>query len=55
MASSPSYARSSHASQGWSRYLPLAIGLAAAWIFARGLKKTAWSLFGLYWAFHWLK
>ena len=52
---STSYTRPSHPSETWSRYLPLVVGLAAAWILARGLKKGAWSLFALYWAFHWFR
>ena len=33
------------------KLLPVVFGLA--WLAARGVKKLAWSLFGLYWAFHW--
>ncbi|MBO9663496.1 hypothetical protein [Dokdonella sp.] len=34
------------------KYLPAVLVLAAVWLFARGLKKLFWNLFGLYWAFH---
>jgi hypothetical protein len=35
------------------KYLPVLLAIGIAWLFARGLKKTMWSAFGLYCAFHW--
>ncbi|HEY6943417.1 hypothetical protein [Dokdonella sp.] len=35
------------------KLLPYALVFGVAWLAARGVKKLAWSLFGLYWAFHW--
>lgn len=32
------------------RYLPAILALAAAWLLLRGLRKSFWTLFGLYWA-----
>ncbi|HEU4663988.1 MAG TPA: hypothetical protein VFS55_08155 [Dokdonella sp.] len=36
------------------RLLPYALVLGIAWLAARGAKKLAWSVFGLYWEFHWV-
>lgn len=33
------------------KYLPIVLAVGVAWLAARGLKKSLWSLFGLYWAF----
>jgi hypothetical protein len=38
----------------WSRYLPVLVALALAWLCARGLRKSFWTLFGMYWAVRWL-
>lgn len=38
----------------WSRYLPMLVALAVVWLFARGLKKTLWTMIGMYWAVRWL-
>ena len=34
------------------KYLPWLLAGGAAWLVARGLRKLAWTAFGLYWAFH---
>ena len=34
------------------KYLPWLLAGGAAWRVARGLRKLAWTGFGLYWAFH---
>ena len=42
------------------KYLPLLIAIGVGWLAARGIKKTLWSLFGMFWAvrfsglLHWL-
>jgi hypothetical protein len=36
------------------KYLPVFLAIAVAWLIARGLKKMFWTVFGLYWAFHWI-
>jgi hypothetical protein len=42
------------------KYLPLLIALGVGWLAARGIKKTFWTLFGMFWAvrfsglLHWL-
>jgi len=42
------------------KYLPLLLAIGVGWLAARGLKKTFWSLFGMFWAvrfsglLHWL-
>ncbi len=33
------------------KYLPVVLAIGVAWLAARGLKKSLWSLFGMYWAF----
>jgi len=38
----------------WSRYLPVLVALGVVWLCARGLKKSFWTLFGMYWAVRWL-
>jgi len=35
------------------KLLPIVLVFGIAWLAGRGVKKLAWSLFGLYWAFHW--
>lgn len=34
------------------KYLPVIIAIAVAWLLARGLRKSFWTLFGLSWAFY---
>lgn len=34
------------------KYLPLLLVVVVAWLAARSLRKSFWTLFGLYWAFH---
>jgi len=36
------------------KYLPLVVVAILVWFAARGLKKMAWTAFGLFWAFHWV-
>ncbi|WP_395681107.1 hypothetical protein [Dokdonella sp.] len=42
------------------KYLPLLLIVAVGWLAARGLRKSFWSLFGMFWALrasgllHWL-
>lgn len=42
------------------KYLPLLIAIGVGWLAARGIRKTLWSLFGMFWAvrfsglLHWL-
>ena len=36
------------------KYLPWAAAAVGAWLLARGIRKTAWTLFGLYAALHWM-
>lgn len=42
------------------KYLPLLLAIGVGWLAARGIKKTLWSLFGMFWAvrfsglLHWL-
>jgi len=42
------------------KYLPLLLAVGIAWLAALGLRKTFWSLFGMFWALrfsgllHWL-
>ena len=36
------------------KYLPWAAVAFFAWLLARGVRKAAWTAFGLYWAFHWM-
>jgi hypothetical protein len=38
----------------WSRYVPMLVALAVVWLCARGLKKSFWTLFGMYWAVRWM-
>ncbi|HEX2595766.1 MAG TPA: hypothetical protein VHL61_04840 [Luteimonas sp.] len=38
----------------WSRYVPMLVALAVVWLCARGLKKSFWSLLGMYWAVRWM-
>ncbi len=37
-----------------SRYLPMLLAFALVWLCARGLKKSFWTLVGMYWAVRWL-
>jgi hypothetical protein len=32
------------------KYAPLLVGLLAAWLAGKALKRTFWSMFGMYWA-----
>jgi hypothetical protein len=32
------------------KYMPLLLGLLAAWLTGRALKKMFWTAFGMYWA-----
>lgn len=32
------------------KYLPLLLAVGIGWLAARGLRKTLWSLFGMFWA-----
>lgn len=32
------------------KYMPLMLGLLAAWLTGRALKKMFWTAFGMYWA-----
>ncbi len=34
--------------------MPVLLAIAVAWLLARGLRKMLWTVFGLYWAFHWM-
>lgn len=36
--------------QTLEKYLPLLLAVGIGWLAARGLKKTFWSLFGMFWA-----
>ena len=36
------------------RYLPLLLAIGVAWLLARGLRNSFWTLFGLFWAVRWL-
>ncbi|MGN6519201.1 MAG: hypothetical protein ACTHK2_07240 [Dokdonella sp.] len=36
------------------KLLPYGLVLGIAWLAARGVRKFAWSMFGLYWAIHWM-
>jgi hypothetical protein len=41
-------------SDAWSRYVPMLVALAVVWLCARGLKKSFWTLFGMYWVVRWI-
>jgi hypothetical protein len=34
------------------KYMPLLIGLLVAFLAGKALKRTFWTLFGMYWALH---
>lgn len=34
------------------KYMPVLIGLLAAYLTGKALKRIFWSLFGMYWAMH---
>lgn len=38
----------------WSRYLPMLLALGMVWLCARGMKKSFWTLLGMYWAARWM-
>ncbi|MGA8277429.1 MAG: hypothetical protein WB784_04465 [Rhodanobacteraceae bacterium] len=46
----PSLSEARHASL--EKYLPVLLAVGIAWLCARGLRKMAWTAFGLFWAFH---
>lgn len=38
----------------FGKYLPVILAIAAAWLLLRGLRKSFWAVFGMFWAFHWM-
>lgn len=36
------------------RYLPAVLAIAGVWLLLRGLRKSFWTLFGLFWAVRYL-
>jgi hypothetical protein len=34
------------------KYMPLLAALLVAWLAGKALKRTFWTLFGMYWALH---
>ncbi|GLQ51332.1 hypothetical protein ACFFJT_09015 [Dyella flava] len=36
----------------FEKYLPLLVGLLVAFLAGKALKRTFWTLFGMYWALH---
>jgi hypothetical protein len=35
------------------KWLPLLVVALCAWLVARGTRRVAWTVFGLYWVLHW--
>jgi hypothetical protein len=36
--------------QAFGKYLPAILAIVAAWLLLRGMRKSFWTLFGLFWA-----
>lgn len=39
-----------HSRSTLDKYLPLLVGLLAAWLAGKALRKMFWTAFGMYWA-----
>lgn len=38
----------------FGKYLPAILAVVALWLLLRGMRKSFWTLFGMFWAFRWL-